>query len=84
MSSVDKANVIFTLAQLFDGLLFFLAVVPQKAEIAADNQGVACFERFKFRRRKPFDLTVGVARDINQNFSHPLNVIANVSKICYT
>ena len=46
MRAVNKTDVVFALAQLLNDFLLFFAVVPQKAEIPADNERIARFEGF--------------------------------------
>ncbi len=84
MRAVDEADVVFPFAELFAQLLLFFAVIPQEAEIAADDQRVARFQRAQLRRRKAVGLAVGVAGDIYQNGSHPLIWVAKALKLCYT
>ena len=44
VSTVDKANVIFSFAELTDDFLLSFAVIPQKTEISANNKRIACFK----------------------------------------
>ena len=45
--AVDKADIVFELAYLFEQLLLVLRAVPDKSEIAADEERVALFQFFE-------------------------------------
>lgn len=44
MSAVYKTDIIFFIAKLFEYFLLNLAVIPDKAKIAANNKRIALFE----------------------------------------
>ena len=45
--AVDKADIVFELAYLFEQFLLVLLAVPDKSEIAADEERVALFQFFE-------------------------------------
>ena len=45
--AVNKADVVLSFNELADNLLFLFTVVPQKAEIPANNKRVSRLERVK-------------------------------------
>lgn len=66
--AVDKADVVFELAYLFEQLLFVLRAVPDESEIAADEERVALFQFFERGRCESLVISVGVSRNIKHDF----------------
>ena len=66
--AVDKADIVFELAYLFEQLLLVLRAVPDKSEIAADEERVALFQFFERGRCESLVISVGVSRNIKHDF----------------
>ena len=65
VSAVYKTDVEFFVAELFEDFLLVFAVIPNKAEIAADNQRVALFELLDCGRIEAGNIAVHIAGYIN-------------------
>ena len=61
MSAVDKADIEFLFAELFQDFLFAFADIPDKTEIAADYEGIALFEFFDCRRIEAVHIAVHIS-----------------------
>ena len=71
MGAVEEQDGVRQLRELFEYLLFRAPAAPQEPEIAADDQGVASFERTHFRRGEPGKIGVHIAGDINHDVDQP-------------
>ena len=60
MSTVNKTDIEYLFAELFEVSLLVLAVIPDEAEISANNKGITLFEFFQCRRIKAAHIAVHI------------------------
>lgn len=67
VSAFDKEDIILLFGELFQVLYFFFRIIPDKSEVARDDQAVAFFQMTEASFVKYIDISVCISCNVYQN-----------------